>query len=106
MDEDRQLWSEKFRIAAKDYVAKEAAASILEETKSAVLSQKMMALGDMPVSRAEMQVKASLDWTEFVTNMVKAREESNLAKVKLEYTRMKFSEQQSAEATARAESRL
>lgn len=99
-------WSEQFRIAAKDWVDKECAASMLEETKSAVLSQKMMELGQIPVSHAEMIIKASNDWIEFVQSMVEARKVANLSKVKVEYIRMKFSEWQSAEATKRAEMRL
>lgn len=98
--------SEQFRIAAKRWVDLDAAASLLEETKSAVLSQRMAALGDVAVSRAELTVKATPEWEDFVTRMVKAREAANLAKVKLEWIRMKFSEQQSYEATARAERRL
>lgn len=105
MDSNLPL-SEQYRVVAKAYVDADSAASLLEETKSAVLARMMLSLGDMPVSRAEMQVKASDDWSEFVTNMVKAREKAAFLKVKLEYIRMKFSEQQSIEASKRAEMRL
>jgi hypothetical protein len=98
--------SEQFRLCAKSWVEADAAATLLEETKSAVLSQKMAALGDMPVSRAEMQVKASEEWKDHVTRMVKAREQANLLKVKMEWLRMRHSEQQSFEATKRAEMKL
>ena len=98
--------SEQYRIIAKKWVDADAAASLLEETKSAVLSRMMIALGDMPVSKAEMNVKASDDWSEFITSMVKAREKASLFKVQLEYIRMKFSEWQSIEATKRAEMKL
>jgi hypothetical protein len=101
-----QPLSEQFRLAAKEWVEADSAANILEETKSAVLSQMMVKLGDVPVSRAEMQVKASGEWLEHITKMVKARETSNLLKVKVEWLRMRHSEQQSQEATARAERRL
>lgn len=100
------MWSEQYRLAAKDWVAKDAAADILEQTKSSVLAQQMLACGDLAVNRAEMQVKASQEWRDFIKSMINAREAANLAKVKLEYVRMKFSEWQSAEATARAERRL
>jgi hypothetical protein len=100
------LLSEQFRIVAKAYVDADSAASLLEETKSAVLARMMLSLGDMPVSRAEMQTKASPEWVEFVTNMVKAREKAAFLKVKMEYIRMKFSEWQSIEASKRAEMRL
>src|SRR5262245_37062521 len=98
--------SEQFRLAAKDWVAKDAAASLLEETKTAVLSQMMTRLGDIPVSHAERSVKSSDEWSDFVGKMVKAREAANLAKVRCEYLRMKFSEWNSFEATKRAEMKL
>lgn len=98
--------SEQYRIIAKQWVDADSAANILEETKSAFLSQKMTALGDVPVSRAEMTVKASDEWTDFVTRMVKAREAANRFKVQLEYIRMKSMEWQSAEASKRVEARL
>lgn len=105
MDSNLPL-SEQFRIIAKKWVEADSAANILEETKSAVLSKRMAALGDMPVSKAEMTVKASQEWTDHITTMVQAREKALLLKVQLEYIRMQFSEWQSAEATKRAEMRL
>ena len=101
-----QPLSEQYRLAAADWVDADAAASLLEELKSATLSQRMVALGDMPVSRAEMQVKASDGWTEYVEKMVSARKAANRMKVKLEELRMRHTEQQSAEASRRAEMRL
>jgi hypothetical protein len=105
MDSNLPL-SEQYRVVAKAYVDADSAASLLEETKSAVLARMMLSLGDMPVSRAEMQTKASAEWSEFVTSMVKAREKAAFLKVKLEYIRMKFNEWQSLEASKRAEMRL
>lgn len=98
--------SEQFRIIAKKWVDADAAANILEETKSAVLSKKMADLGDMPVSKAEMTVKASDDWRSFIEEMVASRKEAARLKVQLEYIRMKFHEWQSYEATKRAEMKL
>lgn len=105
MDSNAPL-SEQYRIVAKSWVDAEAAASLLEETKSAVLARMMLAQGDMPVSRAEMNVKASDDWHEFIKRMVEAREKAAFLKVKLEYIRMRHSEHQSMEATKRAEMKL
>lgn len=98
--------SEQFRIVAKDWCALDAAANLLEETKSAVLAQRMAALGDMPVSKAEMQVKASTDWHEHIAKICEAREQANLKKVQLEYLRMKHMEWQALNANARHEARL
>lgn len=98
--------SEQFRLVAKEWVDADAAASLLEEMKSATLSQRMQALGEMPVSKAEMTVKASPEWADYIEGMTAARKRANLLKAKLEYTRMRFSEWQSAEATKRAEMKL
>jgi hypothetical protein len=106
VSEDNLPLSEQFRVVAKAWVDADAAANLLEETKSAVLSRMMINLGDMPVSRAEMQVKASEEWRDFVTKMVEAREKASLMKVKMEYIRMRFHEWQSFEASKRAEMRL
>lgn len=98
--------SEEYRITAKAWVDADSAASLLEETKSANLSQMMMAHGDIAVSKAEMLSKASPQWIEYVEKMVNARREANLLRVKCEWIKMRFSEQQSREATERAERRL
>lgn len=104
--DDNQPISEQFRIVAKAWVDADAAANLLEETKSATLSQKMQALGDMPVSKAEMNVKASEQWRHYIETMTEARKRANLLKVKLEYLRMRFQEWNSEAATKRAEMKL
>jgi len=98
--------SEQFRIIAKRWVDQDAAASLLEESKSAMLAQRMAALGEMPVSKAEMQIKASDEWHEYIEKMVDERKKASLLKVQLEFIRMRFSEWQSHEATRRAEMKL
>ncbi len=99
-------WSEQYRIIAKSWVDAEAAASLLEDTKSALLAERMSALGDMAVSKAEMTVKASQEWRYNLAAIALARQAANRLKVQLEYLRMKFSEWQSHEATKRTEARL
>jgi len=99
-------WSERYRLDAREWVELEAAASLLENLRSANLSQIMLGNKTESVSKAEMLARASPQWTEYNEKMVEARRKANLAKVKLEWDRMKFSEQQSQEATARAERRL
>lgn len=106
MSADNLPLSEQFRIIAKRWVDQDAAASLLEESKSAVLAQRMAALGEMPVSKAEMQVKASDEWHEYIEKMVYERNKASLLKVQLEFIRMRFSEWQSHEATRRAEMKL
>jgi len=103
---DNRPISEQYRLASLRWVRANAAADLLEETKSAVLSQKMAALGDMPVSKAELKVKSSPLWEEHVQKIVDARREANELKVEADYLRMKFYEWQSHEASKRVEARL
>jgi hypothetical protein len=98
--------SEQYRITAKKWVDLDSAANMLEETKSAFLAKMMTARGDMAVSKAEMQVKASEEWSDYIGKMVRAREQASLLKVQLNYIQMKFYEWQSANANRRAEMRL
>lgn len=104
--DSNQPWSEQFRLVAKRWVDAEAAASLLEDTKSAVLAEKVQGHSDKPVNRAEALVKASPEWKDHVTKIVNARKEANRLKVQMEFIRMKFNEWQSANATKRAEMRL
>lgn len=98
--------STQFEIISTKWVEQDSAASLMEETKSAVLSRMMMQTGETAVSRAEMIVKASPAWMEHITEMVQTREKASLLKVRMEYIRMRFHEWQSFEATKRAEMKL
>ena len=98
--------SEQYRLAAKEWVDADSSASLLEETKSAVLSQMMQKQGDMPVSRAELNVKASPEWHLFIGDMVAARKQANFLKVKVEWLKMRHREWISADANQRAEMKL
>lgn len=103
-------WSEQFRIVAKQWVDAHAAATLREDTKSAFLSSRIQALlheePGIALNRAETTVKASDYWQEWVKDMVEARKKADLLKVQLEYIRMRHAEEQSANATRRAEMRL
>ena len=99
-------FSERFRVAAEDWVDKENAAQLLEDTKSIVMAQRQAQLGDLPINRAEQMIKASPDWERYVKSIVEARTAANLAKIKMEYERLRFMENQSREANARAELKL
>lgn len=104
--ERERLPSEVFRIAAKEWVELDGAARILESTKDAVLSQMVIARGKMAVARAEREAKASPEWTDFLEKMNAARTRANLARVKMKWTEMKFSEWQSMDANGRTERRM
>jgi hypothetical protein len=98
--------SEQYRLIAKRWCDADAAANMLEECKGAVLAKMMAARGDMAVSKAEMLVKASDEWEDYISKMVAARSGAALLKAQLEFIRMRFAEWQSAEASKRAEMRL
>lgn len=102
--------SEQFRIVAKKWVDADAAASLLEDTKSAFLSSRVQELireePGIALNRAEATVKASDYWQDWVKDMVEARKKANLLKVQMEYLRMRSGEQASYEASKRAEMRL
>ena len=98
--------SEQWFAAAQRWTALQAAADMLEEGKSAFLSQRMAALGDMAVSKAELHVKSSAEWADYIKKMVKAREQSNLAKIEAEFLKMRFNEWNSMDANRRQEMRM
>ncbi len=101
--------SEQYAEAAAQWVDADAAADILETTKSAVLAEMMgraMTDGAKSIAAAEQIVKATPEWRDHVIKIVEARREANHHKVTLEYLRMKFQEFMSQEANARIEVRL
>lgn len=106
MVEDNRPLSEIYLEAAEDWVDKEAAAQLLEDTKSAVMAQRQLALGDIPVNRAEQIVKASPEHYADIERIVEARRVANLAKANLEYIRMLHMERTNEEANHRAGMRL
>jgi hypothetical protein len=99
-------WSEQYRIMGELWADAEAAASLLEDSKSAVLSQRMAMLGDIAVNKAEMTVKASREWQEHIEKIVAARKNANLLKIRMEFCKMKYHEEQGIEASKRAEMRM
>ncbi len=82
---------------------KEAAANVLEETKTAFLAKRKAELGDVTDAHAERVVKASLDWLDYITSMCNARQAANHARVRVEVIRMRFWEYNSHEANRRKE---
>jgi hypothetical protein len=106
MTEDNRPLSQIYLEAAEDWCDKEAAAQLLEDCKSAVMSQRQTALGDLPVNRAEQIVKASPGWHEHLEKIVEARRIANLAKVQCEYIKMRQMEWISHQANDRVGSRL
>lgn len=110
MSDDTPI-SEVYRLRAREWVEADKAAKLMEESKTIAFSQMVnrtisKAVGKMPHNRAEAIVKSGEEYKEYIEKMVMLRSEANLLRVEVEYLRMKHSEQQSSEATARAERRL
>jgi len=105
-----QPYSEQYRLLAEDWVDKDAAARLYEETKSAELERRKMALireaGEMADNRAERLVKASDEWMEYILKVVQSKTAANKARVALKVCEMRYYELQAANATARAEMRM
>jgi len=103
---DNRPISEQYHEAALEWVDAESAATLLEDTKSAVMSQKMLALGDIAVNKAELIVKGRADWHDYLVKINTARTNANRLKVEVEYMRMRFQEWISADANERVQARI
>lgn len=104
--ENYMPWSEQYRIAGEDWADKEAAAQLLEDTKTAIMAQWQVELGDIPVNRAEQTVKASKRWQDHIEKIVEARKAANVAKIQLETLRMRAFEHHDQSANQRTEMRM
>lgn len=108
MDDNCPL-SELYAEIGEQWAKADAHATILEDTKSAFLNQRIMELiqsSSMAHNRAESQVKASEEWVERIRETVGARLDANLLWVKLNSIKMAHSEWQSDEANQRVQARL
>ena len=103
---DNRPISEQYRVIALQWADLDNAARMLEEGKTTYLAQRKSAQGEMPDSHAEKIVKASPEWADYIKKMVRAKTQANIARIELEYVKMRFSEWQSAEANRRAEMKL
>ena len=101
-----RLISSVYYEVARKWVDLDAAARALEDTKSSILSQRKIDLGNIPRSHAEDIAKADPEWIAFLHKIVDARTAANLERIKMETLRMRHAEIQSKEATARHEARL
>lgn len=104
--ENERPISEEYRIAAKEWVEADKLANLAEELKSAKLSEMMLRDTQLSINRAEAQAKASVEWREYIDDMVAKRGAANLARVKMKWVEMRFSEWQSSDANARRERQM
>lgn len=99
--------SERYREAAKRWIEADGAASLMEESKSLCLAERINKLpDDLSIAKRETMVKASPEWKDYIKSMVDLRTEANLRKAEVEWIKMRFQEWVSEQATARAEAKL
>jgi hypothetical protein len=102
--------ADKYSLVGARWIDADNAARLLEETKSTVLEQRKADLikkdPKLADNAAERQAKSDPEWGEWITKMVAARTVANKLKLALKVYDMRHSEQQSFEATKRAEIRL
>ncbi len=98
--------SERYRLAALDWVATDAAARMLDEGKSAYIAQQINKLGDMAHAKAERIVKSSPEYADYIKKMVNAKTAANRQRVECDFLKMRHMERTSEEANARSERKL
>ena len=103
---ENRPFSEIYAQAGEEWATLEAAAQILEDTKSSVMAQKQAELGPIPVNKAEQTIKASPFWVGHIHKIVEARKQANIAKVNLDVVKMRYYENANKEANGRVEMRM
>lgn len=97
--------SEIYREAYERFVALDAKARLLEDTKSVVFAQMCSEMmGDFPgysVAKVEQRIKACDRWEQHVRAIVDSRTKANEAKVAVEVARMRSWEQSQDRADER-----
>jgi len=110
MPTNQRPQSEIYREAALRWNDLDAAARLLEDTKSAVLAERIsQLLGEFPhysAAKAEQKVKSSDAWRDFLEKCVRARTAANRAKIEVDFQRMKHWEATQDRADERFASRL
>jgi hypothetical protein len=105
-------WYERYATLAPEWVAADAAADLLEQTRSAFFAQQVELLKEATPSpglsqaAAENKVKASPEWYAYNKTMVETRKNANLLKARLAYIKMRDMSEQSENATRRVEMRM
>lgn len=98
--------SERWYRAASNWVELEAAADLLESTKSSVFSQMVNQSERHSIAAKEVEVRAGDAWITHVRKIAAARKAANLAKIECEYLKMQMQEWISADANHRLQAKL
>ena len=90
----------------EDWADKNAAADLLEETKSTLLASLIRDNFALPAWKAEAEAKANVNYYMHLQAMVEARKQANLARVRYDGAKAMGEFARSAESTRRAEIQL
>lgn len=92
--------------AGEEWADKEAAASLLEETRKSVLAKCMNDSASTSIAGKEMLALADPEYRQFVEGMVSARKAANKARVRYDSAKIYAELRRSEESTRREEMRL
>lgn len=95
----------RLESAGDDWVDKNAAAELFEETKKTVLAERMTIFQGSSAERERMAL-ADAVYKLHLTNMVMARKEANRARVKYDSVRVLAELRRTQESTRRAEASI
>lgn len=104
-DFDPEAIYRRLEAAGDDWVDKNAAAEILEETKKTVLAELMVGFQGSAAERERMAL-ADHAYRLHLTNMVAARKEGNRARVRYDSVRVLAEMRRTQESTRRAEANI
>ena len=97
---------ERLAEVGEDWADKDAAANLLEETKSTLLAELMNTAKDASEAERKRIAQADPAYRLHLTNMVAARKEANRAKIRYETGKMWAELKRSQESTRRAEASI
>lgn len=106
MPEHERPISEQFRIVSKQWVDADAAALLLKNNKETVFCEMVLAMGDMPITKAERMVRVSQGWKDHLQKIAEARREANLKRAQLEYLKIRERELDRASWNERTEHKM
>lgn len=99
-------YTERWRLAAAEWLDKQDAADLLTETKNDVLAEITSRSDGKSHAEKERNARSSAEWREFREAMVKAQAEARRAKFRVQYAKMQREDWLNGAANKRAEMRL
>ncbi len=100
--------AEKFRLVAEEWAEVDAAFYMLDNTRTSVAAELIMAEVEkgVSVSKAEHIAKASAAYREHVTKAADAKREANVLKARMDYLRMRERREDREEWNQRSERKM